>query len=165
MQLMKSFCMVVLALGVWGMFAGCDNSNDVQKPPQRPEVPKVSISGTAFDGLILEGYVTVYAWDGGVRGEVLGTGSTDQEGEYNVEIQSSNRPILICVNGSEGLTGGRYVEEASGNNVYLLPEDSLCAVQNYSGSTLKTSLTYFTNIAFGLAEYMVSTGMNMTIRI
>lgn len=162
MQLLKSFYIVVFVFVVWGLFAGCDNSNDVQKPPPRPEAPKVSISGTAFDGLILEGNVTVYAWDGGVRGEVLGTGTTDLEGEYNVEIPSPNGPVLICVNGSESQTGGRYVEEASGNNVYLLPEDSLCAVQNYSGSTLKTSLTYFTNIAFGLAEYMVSTGMNVS---
>ncbi|MDH5327702.1 MAG: Ig-like domain-containing protein [Gammaproteobacteria bacterium] len=140
------------------LIAGCDSGGDGNVSPERPVV---TLSGTAFDGLILDGEVSVYAFDGGIRGDLIGSGTTDQAGLYSLDVQSPNGPIMICISGTDGNSGAHYIEEASDANVFLGQNDELCVVQMYAGEPITSSITYFTNIARGLAEYLISTGMGV----
>lgn len=146
----------VFLSAIFLLLSGCDSGGDGNVSPQRPSV---AITGTAFDGLVYEGEITIYTFDSGNRGAVLGTGVTNLLGEYNVEIQSANRPIMVCVVGGQDTSGGYYVEESSGATVYMKDSDELCLVQMYTGAPISSSITFFTNIARGLAEYLVTTGM------
>jgi len=141
----------ILALIMAGALAGCNSEGGSSGIPE-PR-PSGSVSGVAFDGLITNGDVKVYAWDG-EQGELLGEGETDSAGEYSVELdQVPSQTVLIEVQ------GGRYDEEASGRSVALRSGDFLRAVYDYSqGEEISVSLTYYTTLAAGLADYMVSTG-------
>ncbi|RFA24364.1 hypothetical protein CAI21_21900 [Alkalilimnicola ehrlichii] len=129
--------------------AGCGGDSSNSPDPR----PSGELSGVAFDGLIIGGDVTAYAWDG-TKGEVLGQGRTDNLGEYSITLNEvPSQPILLKV------TNGRYFEEASGRNVELQSSDALYAVYDYqAGDEVTTSLTYYTTLAAGLAEHMVRTG-------
>lgn len=118
--------------------------------------PSGSVSGTAFDGLILNGDVKVFAWNGS-KGKLLGQGTTDGAGEYSVDLdQVPSQPVLIEV------TGGRYQEEASGKSIALRGGDFLYALKNYKqGDSISTSLTFYTTIATGLAKHMAGTGVSV----
>lgn len=143
----------VLAISM--VLAGCGGSDGGSSgvPEARPSG---TVSGTAFDGLILNGDVKVYAWNGS-KGELLGQGTTDDVGEYSVQLnQVPSQPVLIEV------TSGRYEEEASGKSVPLRVGDFLYALKNYQqGDSISTSLTFYTTIATGLAEYMTRTGVDV----
>ncbi len=118
------------------------------------------ISGVAFDGLILNGDVSVFAFNDGVKGELLGSGMTNSRGEYTISFKANDRPIIIEV------SGGRYVEEASAKSVPLQQDDVLRAVMNHrSGVPLTMAMTYYSNLAAGLSSYLISTGMNASTAI
>jgi hypothetical protein len=144
-------------LAVSMVLAGCGGSDGGSSgvPEARPSG---SVSGTAFDGLILNGDVKVYAWNG-KKGELLGSGKTDTSGEYSIDLDRvPSQPILIEV------TGGRYTEEASDRNVALRSGDFLYALQDYEqGDSITTSLTFYTTIATGLAEHMARTGVSPAV--
>jgi len=118
------------------------------------------VSGVAFDGLILNGDVSVFAFNGGVKGELLGSGVTNSRGEYTISFKTNDRPIMIEV------SGGRYVEEASAKSVPLQQGDVLRAVMNHqSGVPLTMAMTYYSNLAAGLSSYLAGTGMNVSTAI
>ena len=57
-----------------------------------------AISGAAIKGVIRNGLVSVYAISDGVLGTVLGSGSTDTNGDYRVYIEASyDGPIQIVI--------------------------------------------------------------------
>lgn len=151
----KTKLLFVLALSVVLSACGGDGSGGVPEPR-----PSGSVSGVAFDGLIMNGNVNVYGWDGS-KGELLGSGKTDTLGEYSIDLDGvPSQPVLIEV------TGGRYTEEASGRNVALFSGDFLYALQDYEqGDAITTSLTFYTTIATGLAEHMVRTGVSPSVAI
>ena len=139
-------------LPVFLLLLSCGSGDDTI--PQ--ERPASSISGHAVDALILNGSVSVYAFSDGVKGDVLGTGVTDEEGFYSVDIQSPSQPVLI------ELVGGYYIEEATGKSVVLKDGQVLRAVTHYeSGSPVTVMVTPFTNIAAGLAQYKIAQGVNV----
>ncbi|MCH8500094.1 MAG: hypothetical protein LAT63_16595 [Marinobacter sp.] len=141
-----------LALSASLAVVGCNQGGGSSGVPEKR--PSGTISGVAFDGLIINGDIRVYAWNGR-KGELLGSGRTNSQGEYSVTLdQVASQPVLIEV------TGGRYVEEASRKSVGLKDGDRLYALYEYKqGEALTTALTYYTMLATGLAEYMVSTGV------
>lgn len=151
----KTKLLFVLALSVVLSACGGDGSGGVPEPR-----PSGSVSGVAFDGLIMNGNVNVYGWDGS-KGELLGSGKTDTLGEYSIDLDGvPSQPVLIEV------TGGRYTEEASDRNVALRAGDFLYALQDYEqGDAITTSLTFYTTIATGLAEHMVRTGVSPYVAI
>ena len=148
-----SFVLLLMTLvGCGGSGGGDDSSGGGGNLP--PVRPAGTVKGTAFDGLILNGVINIYAFDKCIKGDLLSSGETDSLGLYSVDIVSDDRPILIEI------TGGRYIEEASGLSVSLRSnEDTLRAAVNYiSGKPVDASLTYFTNLATGLAEYNAKNG-------
>ena len=117
--------------------------------------PSAVVSGTAFDGLIINGTVNIYDWSTGKKGALLASGQTDGQGLYSISISTPDKPILVEV------TNGYYIEEASGVQIQLKPDQGqkLLAVTNYrSGVPVTISATFFTTVAAGYAEYLVDQG-------
>lgn len=131
-----------------------DDNNQGGLPPERPTS---SVSGYSVDALITGGIVKVYALDDEAnKAELLGTGSTDETGYYEITLQTSSQPVLIEV------TYGSYIEEASGVSVSLAGGDVLRVITFYeSGSPLMTMVTPFTNLAAGIVKHKVDNGINL----
>lgn len=121
-------------------------------------VPNGGINGVAHDGVLNGSTITVRSY---TTGAVLGTGTTDVNGNYSVAIQTEEPTLLIEAG------AGFYVEESSGTSVNLAPDQKLRAViNNYSvNSNVKVSITPFTNLAAGLALYRVNHGMSASAAI
>ena len=147
--MLKNIILVFIATLIMTACGGGGGSSSL--PSERPSG---TITGTAFDGLILNGTVKIYSWSSAGKGALLGEGNTDSLGDYSITLSSSaTQPVFIEV------TGGRYIEEASGRNIPLQATDKLYAVVNYTqGESVTTSVTYFTTIATGYAEYLTQTG-------
>jgi len=116
--------------------------------------PTTSISGIAFDGAIINGLITAYDYSSGSKGTELATVNTDEFGKYSLDLAIANKPVLLEV------TGGRYVEEASSIVVALNSDQKLSAVINYNAaSSNQVTLSYYTHLATGLAEFLMATGV------
>lgn len=140
---LAAVCFAVLAIGSCGGGGG-------SVPPERPAG---NLTGVAYDGHIVNGAVSVYSFDGGTRGELIATTSTDASGFFGLDINPKAGPLLVEV------TGGSYTEEASGELVNLVSGQSLQTLVNYQpGSDSHISLTYLTHVAAGLAQYNIGLG-------
>lgn len=118
-----------------------------------PPVPTGGVSGTTFDGLIVDGTVTVYDFSTGVKGKLLGQNKSDSAGLYSISLQVESRPVLVEV------TGGYYTEEASSTQIALNSSHKLTALVNYvTGSQIKVAATTYTHLASGLAAYKINQG-------
>lgn len=120
------------------------------------ERPKGVLEGKAVDALIIGGTLSVYSWENGVKGQLLGSTITDQTGNYSLSIQTPSKPVLL------ELVGGHYIEEASGRRVDLNSRHKLRAVTYYeSGQSLSVMVTPWTNVAAAFAQYQMRTqGLN-----
>jgi hypothetical protein len=128
-------------------------------------IPVGVVSGTSFDGLILNGTVSVYDFSTGVKGALLGQTTSDSSGLYSVSLQIESRPVLVEI------TGGYYNEEAGTNAQVTLDtapntKHKLTALANYTtGSSLKVAVTTYSHLAAGLAAYQISQGIAVTTAI
>lgn len=134
------FCLFVAACGGDGGGGGGDLA-----PPR----PITNANGYAVDAVIEGGTVTVYSWENGVKGAILGTAVTDENGYYDISLQSGAQPILL------ELTGGAYTEEASGRRISLKVDQVLRAVVNYGGDDISIMVTPYTNLATALATFYI----------
>lgn len=124
-------------------------------------IPVGTVSGTTFDGLIINGTVSVYDFSTGTKGALLGQATTDGLGLYSLSLQVESRPVLIEVG------GGYYVEEAGSNaNIALSSNHKLSAVANYAtGTPLKVAVTTYSHLAAGLAAYQIGQGVAVATAI
>ncbi|MDT8385045.1 MAG: hypothetical protein RRB22_11575 [Gammaproteobacteria bacterium] len=133
-----------------GCLSGCAPGDSTELPAERPHG---SISGYAVNGLIGGAQVSVYGFSNGVRGSRLGGTTTDASGAYSVDVQGRSQPVLIEV------SGGSYVEEASGATVSLQDGQRLRAIGRYtSGQAQDLMVTPLTHMATALAEYRIQQG-------
>lgn len=138
------------------LVGGCGAGSGDMPPP----IPTTTVTGVAFDAPIQNGVVKIYSFASGQPGAVLGTGATDPQGKFSISIQSENQPILIAV------TGGRYIEEASGKIVELQDGQALYAVQNFVMSQpVSVAVSYYTTVAAGYAEYLVGKGSSASAAV
>lgn len=136
------------------IITGCGSSSDTSDNVP-PPLPNAEISGVAFDGLIRNGNVTVYTWDGDF-GEVLGEGITNEKGEYSITIENTPTQIIALK-----INNGSYVEEATGLTVGLSASDYLYAITEYEqGKPINVSITYYTTVAAGYAKAYVDKGVD-----
>lgn len=148
---MRNYIALLISL-VFLTACGGGGGNSSAPPP----VPFGSVSGTAFDGLILNGTVSIYDFSTGAKGALLGQAMTDSSGLYELSLQIESRPVLVEV------TGGYYIEEAGANAQIALDtapntKHKLTALANYTtGSPLKVAVTTYTHLAAGLAAYQIS---------
>jgi hypothetical protein len=123
-------------------------------------IPVGAVSGTSFDGLVINGTVKVYDYTAGSKGALLAQATTDAMGLYNLSLQIESRPVLL------ELTGGSYNEEADNANVALRTNHKLIAVANYTtGAALKVAVTTYSYLAAGLAQYEISKGAAVSTAI
>ncbi len=148
--------MLVLFLANCGGSGGASDGGSLPPP-----IPTGSVAGTAHDNVLVGSTITAYDYSTGAKGAVLGTATTNDNGNYSLSLQVETRPVLLEA------TGGYYVEEASEyrngtthrRQVNLQDGQVLQAVVNYStGSAITTQLTVFTHLAAGLASYRIKTG-------
>ena len=118
--------------------AGCGGGSDYNK-----------ISGVAAKGLVRNGTVKVYKIDeGGVKGKLLATTTTDEDGYYSVSVLSEADYYVE-------VTGGSYIDEATGVETERDESDALRAVvSNHAGGELTVAVTDLTEIAVRIALEM-----------
>ncbi len=160
---MRRSCLKMFVLaGLTAVLTACGGGGGNALPSA---VPSGSASGTVLDGLILNGTVTAYDFSNGTKGAVLGQATTDSNtGAYTLSLQVESRPVLLEI------TGGYYTEEAAPsintNTVALDPTDKLTALIDYTtGAALTVSVTAYTHLAAGLAEYEIKTGVSVATAI
>jgi len=131
------------------MLAGCGSNGGTAG-----ERPTAGVKGFAVDAQITGGDVTVYSFKNGEKGEVLGTGTTDEQGFYQIDISAPDQAILIEVK------NGSYIEEATETSVSLRGGQVLRALTFFkSGVPVDTMVTPFTSLAAGLSEYHIKSGV------
>jgi len=151
------FGSVLLALTGCGGGGGSGRSVDDDVSNLPGARPKANVSGVAFDGLIIGGTVDIFDFTSGAKGEKLGSTKTDGSGLYSISLSTSDKPILIEI------TGGYYIEEATGKQIQVdkTKGHKLLAIEYYeSGKAIEISTTFFSTVATGYAEYLMSEGMN-----
>lgn len=142
------------ALVLAGCGGGGGDGGTVQDDGRNlPEArPTAAVSGVAFDGLIIDGDVRVYDFTGASRGVLLGTGKTNGQGLYSVQLSTSDKPVLVEID------GGYYIEEDTGVQVQVdkTKGRKMVAVEYYeSGKPVQLAATFFSSVATGLVECMV----------
>lgn len=125
-----------------------------------PPVPTSSVTGSAVDGLIIQGNVRIYDFSGGSIGGLLGSTTTNNLGQYSIALQAESRPVLVEV------TGGYYIEEASATQVPLSAGQKMIALFNHStGQPVTIAVTAYTHAAAALAQYLVAQGNTVAAAI
>lgn len=118
--------------------AGCGGGSDYNK-----------VSGVAAKGVVRNGTVKVYKIEeGGVKGKLLATTTTDEDGFYSVSVLSEADYYVE-------VTGGSYIDEATGAEKERDASDVLRAVvSNHVGGELTIAVTDLTEIAVRIALEM-----------
>jgi len=140
-----------LTLASCGGGSGGSVSDDDRNLPDERPVGK--ISGVAFDGLIINGEVKIYSFENGKIGNLLGSGTTDGEGRFSLNLGIPSTPFVGIVE------GGYYLEEATGVQVQVDKSKGLqlrFVGQYQSGRPVETVATFFSTVAAGLAEFYVN---------
>jgi hypothetical protein len=110
-----------------------------------------TMSGTAMLGPVGNATVTAYAVAGGLMGAQLGSAPTDASGAFSLSIGSYAGPVMLQ------MTGGSYVDEATGSTMPVLAGDLLvaCVPTVAAGSTTTgIQLTPLTSMASARAKAM-----------
>ncbi len=109
------------------------------------------ISGTAVKGPVSGGTVKVFAVNNGAMGMQLASGTTDSQGNFNISIGDYTGSIMVQ------MSGGTYVDEATGATVSMAPGDVMTAVMTTvsAGATVTgIQLTPLTSMAQTMAVNM-----------
>ncbi|MBI3606047.1 MAG: hypothetical protein HY202_08500 [Nitrospirae bacterium] len=140
-------CFILLVLFISG---GCGGSNSSGSAPDITS----QIHGVANDAIISGGTVSVYQYESGQKGAVLGTAKTDFQGLFSLSISSYWGPVLFEIK------GGSYVDDATGNIIYLAPDQYLSAAKNINpGENIgNLAITPLTTIASALAKSYMNQG-------
>ncbi len=119
------------------------------------------ISGTAVKGPIMGGTVTAYAVTNGTMGAQLASGTTDNAGNYSLSIGDYAGSVMLQ------MSGGTYIDEATGTTVAMAPGDVMTAITPsvMSGGTMTNiQVTPLTSMAQAMANNMAGgmTAANIT---
>ena len=134
------FGVIVLLLSACGGGGGSDGGDTSQ----------INLQGLAAKGPIAQGTINVYLLNqDGTRGTTpIASTTTDQNGNYQIHI-----PVLVDSPVAIVLTGGSYVDEATGNVVSLRQVDQL---ETYTyvpaNGNLTAQITPLTTLAAALAR-------------
>jgi hypothetical protein len=109
------------------------------------------MSGTAVKGPVATATVTAYAITSGMMGAQLGSATTDANGNFSVPMGTYAGSVMLQV------TGGTYLDEATGSTMPMLSGDLLaaCVPAVTSGSTTTgIQMTPLTTMAHARAKTM-----------
>ena len=117
-------------------------------------ITSFNVKGTAVDGLIRDGEVTIYDFDGGKKGKVFGTSTTDDFGLFSTVIEGAKAEgqyLMACVE------GGEYTEEATGQVITLEEGDSLCAIKLFDPAEgFDVVINPFSNLAVAKSLHSIA---------
>ncbi len=148
---------VLAALGAALALAGCGGGGG---GGDAAPVMQGSIGGTATKGPVTGASVAAYAIDNGAMGRQLGAAVTDGQGHFSIPVGDYAGPVLVR------MTGGHYVDEATGADVPLQAGDFLSAMLGaiHAGQMLDgVQVTPLTALAQAMAQRMAGgmTGTNI----
>ena len=125
-------------------------SNGTSLPPERPVGV---VSGKVVDGVVAGAQVTLYSFTNGARGKRIAGATTDENGNYSIEVQAPSQLILIEA------TGGQYIEQATGTVIMIPDGHVLRSIANYpSGEAIEVMVTPLTQLVAGLTAYKAQNG-------
>jgi hypothetical protein len=162
---LKIMLTLTLLIGSMSLFFGCGGggSSSVTTPGEHGGTTGTTgiISGTAVKGPINGGAVTVFTVTNGSMGTQLASGTTDSRGNYNISIGDYAGPVMLQ------MSGGTYVDEATGATVSMAPGDVMTAVMTTlsSGTSVTgVQITPLTSMAQAMAHNMAGgmTDANVT---
>ncbi len=118
-----------------------------------------TVSGSAIKGPVANATIMAFSINAtGTKGGVIGTGQTDGQGNFSISVCDHSGPVFV------EMTGGHYMDEATGNDMNMFQGDRMtCAIHfMQSGSILDgIQITPLTSIAQSMAQSMPG-GMNET---
>src|SRR5512147_2948804 len=153
---LKVMLAITLLIGSMSILFGCGSgggTNSITTPGDNSGATGTSgmISGTAVKGPISGGTVTAFAVTNGSMGMQLASGTTDSQGNFNMSIGDYTGPIMLQ------MSGGTYVDEATGATVTMAAGDVMTAVMTAlsSGTTVTgVQITPLTSMAQAMAHNM-----------
>lgn len=110
-----------------------------------------TMTGTAFMGGMASGTVTAYAVIGGTMGPQLGTSAVDASGDFSIPLGAYDGTVTLQ------MTGGTFMDEATGTTMTMQPGDVLtaCVPSVTAGSTTTgVQITPLTSMAQARAQSM-----------
>ncbi len=116
------------------------------------------ISGTAVKGPVGGGTVTAYAVSNGAMGSQLASSTTDSQGNFQISIGAYSGTVMLQ------LSGGTYVDEASGATMSMSAGDVMAALiptVTSGGTVSNIQVTPLTSMAQAMANNMTG-GMSDT---
>jgi hypothetical protein len=115
---LKVILTLTLLIGLLSTLFGCGGGGG----GTTPAIGGGTMSGTAVKGPVAGATVTAYGITNGGMGTQITTGTTDSMGNFSVSIGAYSGPVMLQ------LSGGTYVDEATGATVPLAPGDAMTAV-------------------------------------
>ncbi len=116
------------------------------------------LAGVATKGPIDAGTITVYSLNSdGSRGSVLATATTGTDGAFSVDIGSYTGAVAVVV------SGGSYVDEATGETVVLEAGEELETLLAEAAEGTSVGVTALTTIAAARAAQDAAGGLETAI--
>lgn len=154
----KVLLALILSIGSLTLLSGCSGGGGGGGGTTPSASSNGIISGTAVKGPVGGGTVTAYAISNGTMGAQLASATTDAQGNFQISIGAYSGPVMLQ------LSGGTYVDEASGTTMSMSPGDVMAAVvpSVTSGGTVSNiQVTPLTSMAQAMAKIKVG-GMSET---
>jgi len=149
--------LILIAISVL-VFPACGGGSNSGSLPTAPP-SDYTINGKVFIGNVNNSTISLYPYSDGKRGLLITSITSDENGLYQITTNSQNTTMLLC------MTGGRYTEAFTGTTVLLKDTNELCAAfANTPGSNSNVGITYYSHIAYGLSQYLVSTNSETPIK-
>jgi hypothetical protein len=148
---LKIMLTLTLLIGSMSLLYGCGGGGSSATISGGTTGANGMVSGTAVKGPISGGTVIAYAITNGTMGMQLTSGTTDSQGHFTISIGDYAGPIMLQ------MSGGTYVEEATGATVSMAPGDVMTAIMTtlLTGSTVTgIQVTPLTSMAQAMANNM-----------
>ena len=112
-----------------------------------------TISGTAIKGPVANAAVTCFSINAdGTMGGQIGSGQTDGQGNFSVSVGDYSGPVFCQ------MTGGSYMDEATGTNMNMGQNDSLtCVIPSMTAGSMMDGIqmTPLTSMAQNMVKFML----------
>lgn len=109
-----------------------------------------AVTGNAVKGPVSGATIRAFGLAGGLQGPQVGSAVTDAQGAFAMQLGAHAGPLLLQ------MTGGSYIDEASGATVTLAPGEMMTAVLSSlpPGTTATVQVTPLTAMAQAMAARM-----------
>jgi hypothetical protein len=151
---------LTLLIGSMSILFGCGGGGSTSTTPAGTTGTHGMISGTAVKGPISGATASAYAVINGNMGMQLASGTTDSQGNFNMSVGDYAGAVMIQI------SGGTYLDEATGNVMSMAPGDVMTAVITSlsSGATVTgIQVTPLTSMAQAMANNMTGGMVDVNI--